>query len=66
MFLKKCDFVIALTHMTWPNDIELAEKVPEIDLFLGGNLSIFQIFWTLKWIDFIFNKDMITTMWFNR
>ncbi len=33
----KCDIVIALTHMRWNNDTLLAEKVPEIDLFLGGH-----------------------------
>ncbi|KAJ3120840.1 hypothetical protein HK098_004205 [Nowakowskiella sp. JEL0407] len=33
----KCDFVIALTHMRVPNDELLAEKVPEIDLILGGH-----------------------------
>ena len=32
-----CDIVIALTHMRNPNDIKLAEKVPSIDLILGGH-----------------------------
>uniref|UniRef100_H2YPK8 5'-Nucleotidase C-terminal domain-containing protein n=1 Tax=Ciona savignyi TaxID=51511 RepID=H2YPK8_CIOSA len=31
------DFVIALTHMRWPNDIRLARLVPDIDLILGGH-----------------------------
>jgi len=31
------DYVIALTHMTWPNDVRLAENVEEIDLILGGH-----------------------------
>ncbi|ESO03811.1 hypothetical protein HELRODRAFT_80178 [Helobdella robusta] len=31
------DIVIALTHMRWPNDIKLAEQVPEISLVLGGH-----------------------------
>jgi 5'-nucleotidase len=31
------DYVIALTHMRWPNDTLLAEKVDEIDLILGGH-----------------------------
>ncbi|XP_077862649.1 uncharacterized protein LOC144344643, partial [Saccoglossus kowalevskii] len=31
------DYVIALTHMRWPNDIRLAENVREIDLILGGH-----------------------------
>ncbi|VEL08942.1 unnamed protein product [Protopolystoma xenopodis] len=33
----KCDLVIALTHMRWPNDRLLAQNVPEIDLVLGGH-----------------------------
>ena len=31
------DYVIALTHMRWCNDIRLAENVEEIDLILGGH-----------------------------
>jgi len=31
------DYVIALTHMRWPNDVRLAESVTEIDLILGGH-----------------------------
>jgi len=31
------DYVIALTHMRWPNDMRLAENVKEIDLVLGGH-----------------------------
>ena len=31
------DYVIALTHMSWHNDIRLAENVEEIDLILGGH-----------------------------
>lgn len=34
---KGVDYVIALTHMRWPNDIRLAENVEEIDLILGGH-----------------------------
>ena len=34
---KSCDVIIALTHMRLPNDRELAEKVPGIDLILGGH-----------------------------
>ena len=30
-------FVIAVTHMRWPNDIRLAELVPDVDLILGGH-----------------------------
>lgn len=33
----KCEIVIALTHMRWKNDVNLAKKVPEIDLILGGH-----------------------------
>ena len=36
--LKKCDLVIALTHMRWHNDKHLASCVPEIDLILGGEM----------------------------
>jgi len=31
------DIVIALTHMRTPNDMRLANEVPEIDLILGGH-----------------------------
>lgn len=31
------DYVIALTHCRTPNDIRLADSVPEIDLILGGH-----------------------------
>lgn len=31
------DYVIALTHFRTPNDIRLADSVPEIDLILGGH-----------------------------
>ena len=34
---KKCDMIIALTHMMKYNDIELAKKHPEIDFILGGH-----------------------------
>lgn len=34
---EKVDLIIALTHMRVPNDDLLAEKVPEIDLILGGH-----------------------------
>ena len=29
--------MIALTHMRWPNDTRLAQKVPDIDMILGGH-----------------------------
>jgi 5'-nucleotidase len=31
------DYIIALTHMRWPNDERLAASVDEIDLILGGH-----------------------------
>ncbi len=31
------DYIIALTHMRWPNDRRLASEVDEIDLVLGGH-----------------------------
>ncbi|KAL4457316.1 hypothetical protein ABPG75_012181 [Micractinium tetrahymenae] len=34
---RGADLVIALTHMRLPNDLRLAESVPEIDLVLGGH-----------------------------
>lgn len=30
-------FIIALTHMRWPNDIRLAHEVADIDIILGGH-----------------------------
>lgn len=37
------DFVIALTHFRKPNDIRLADNVPEIDLILGGHDHDYEI-----------------------
>ncbi|KAF5400839.1 Trifunctional nucleotide phosphoesterase protein YfkN [Paragonimus heterotremus] len=34
--IHECHVVIALTHMSWPNDLRLAREVAEIDLVLGG------------------------------
>lgn len=31
------DYIIAMTHMRWPNDERLAANVKEIDLILGGH-----------------------------
>lgn len=39
---KGCEYVIALTHMRTPNDIRLAESVPEIDLILGGHDHVYE------------------------
>ena len=37
------DYVIALTHFRTPNDIKLADSVPEIDLILGGHDHEYEI-----------------------
>ena len=37
-----CEYVIALTHMRTPNDIRLAENVPEVDLILGGHDHVYE------------------------
>ena len=39
---KKCEVVIALTHMRTPNDVRLAEEVPDIDLILGGHDHVYE------------------------
>lgn len=31
------DLIIALTHMRWPNDRLLAERVPGLDIILAGH-----------------------------
>ena len=41
----KCDLVIALTHMRWPNDRILAANVPQIDLILGGHDHDYETEW---------------------
>ena len=33
IYYAGCDYVIALTHMRTPNDIRLAEQVPEVIYF---------------------------------
>lgn len=38
-----CDFIIALTHMRTPNDVELAKQCPSIDLILGGHDHVFEV-----------------------
>lgn len=38
-----CDYVIALTHMRFPNDCRLAENVDEIDLILGGHDHVYDV-----------------------
>lgn len=37
------DYVIAITHMRFPNDCHLAENVESIDLILGGHDHIYDI-----------------------
>ncbi|KAG8194114.1 hypothetical protein JTE90_003053 [Oedothorax gibbosus] len=37
------DYVIALTHMRFPNDVRLAENVDEIDLILGGHDHVYDV-----------------------
>jgi len=37
------DLVIALTHMRQPNDILLAQQVPEIDAVLGGHDHFYNV-----------------------
>ncbi|KAJ3202531.1 hypothetical protein HK099_001813 [Clydaea vesicula] len=38
-----CDLVVALTHMRLPNDVLLSQKVPNIDLVLGGHDHFYKI-----------------------
>ncbi len=37
LILQGCDYVIALTHMVWPFDEQLAKEVEEIDIVLAGH-----------------------------
>lgn len=34
---KKCDLVICLTHIGYDEDIELAKKTRQVDIFIGGH-----------------------------
>ena len=34
---KKCDLFVALTHIGYNKDIELAEAMPELDVIIGGH-----------------------------
>ena len=38
-----CDFIIALTHMRTPNDINLAQHCPRLDIILGGHDHVYEI-----------------------
>lgn len=38
-----CEIVIALTHMRTPNDINLAQHCPRLDLILGGHDHVYEI-----------------------
>ncbi len=42
MLCSGCEVVVALTHMRTDNDVRLAEKVPEIDLILGGHNLVYE------------------------
>lgn len=47
------DLIIALTHMRWPNDRLLAERVQDIDIILAGHdhdygLEIVRIIYLFK------------------
>lgn len=35
--LKEADFIVALTHIGYPLDLQLATEVPEIDVIIGGD-----------------------------
>jgi len=39
---KGCEYIIAVTHMRTDNDVRLAEKVPEINLILGGHSLVYE------------------------
>lgn len=39
---KGCEYVIALTHMRTDNDVRLAEKVPEVNMILGGHSLVYE------------------------
>lgn len=38
-----CDMIVALTHMRTPNDIQLAQHCPRLDLILGGHDHVYEI-----------------------
>lgn len=40
---KGCDYIIALTHMRTPNDLNLAQHCPALDLILGGHDHVYEI-----------------------
>lgn len=39
-----CDVIIALTHMRTPNDLNLAQHCPKLNLILGGHDHVYEIF----------------------
>ena len=41
-FCKGCEYVLALTHMRTDNDVRLAEKVPEVNMILGGHSLVYE------------------------
>lgn len=38
-----CDVIVALTHMRTPNDLNLAQHCPKLDLILGGHDHVYEI-----------------------
>ena len=44
-----CDLIVALTHMRVPNDVRLAEAVPEIHLILGGHDHHYEEKWVSQY-----------------
>lgn len=38
-----CDIIIALTHMRTPNDMNLAQNCPKLDIILGGHDHVYEI-----------------------
>lgn len=59
------DLIIALTHMRWPNDRLLAERVPGLDIILAGHdhdygLEIVSIIW---WSSGIIHHYFLMVKW---
>lgn len=40
---EDCDVIIALTHMRTPNDLNLAQNCPKLDLILGGHDHVYEV-----------------------
>ena len=41
-YVAGCEYIIAVTHMRTDNDVRLAEKVPEVNLILGGHSQVYE------------------------